>query len=74
MFCLSGSVQIGFDDGNGNTEIVKLDTPNVWVLIPPMVWHWMEWFSPDCILLIVASEKYDEVDYIRNYNSFKTLL
>ncbi len=35
-----------------------------------MIWHWMEWFSDDCILLVIASELYDEADYFRDYNTF----
>lgn len=35
-----------------------------------MVWHEMHDFSEDCILLVLASDYYDESDYIRNYDQF----
>lgn len=73
LFCISWSVKIGFDTGKEIQEIL-LDKPNRWVYIPCMVWHYMKDFSPWCILLVVASEVYNENDYIREYNIFKNLL
>ena len=35
-----------------------------------MVWHELHDFSEDCILLVLASDHYDESDYIRNYDQF----
>ena len=35
-----------------------------------MVWHEMHGFSDDCVLLVLASEHYDESDYIRDYQDF----
>ena len=34
------------------------------------VWREMYDFSPDAVLMVLASELYDESDYIRNYNEF----
>ena len=38
-----------------------------------MVWHEMHDFSEDCILLVLASEQYDESDYIRTYTEFQAI-
>ena len=41
-----------------------LDAPSKCLIIQPTDYHWMERFSPDCILMVFASEYYDEKDYI----------
>ena len=40
------------------------------ILIESMIWREMHDFSPDCVLLVLASELYDESDYIRDYQKF----
>jgi predicted dehydrogenase len=39
--------------------------------IEGMVWHEMHDFTPDCVLMVLASEHYDEADYIRDYEEYK---
>ena len=39
--------------------------------LPPMLWHEMHDFTGDCVLLVIASDEYDESDYIRDYHDFK---
>lgn len=73
MFCLNGSVTVGFDDGE-NKKLITLDSSNKWVHIPKMIWHWMEWFSENCIILVIASHLYEETDYIRNYENYISIL
>ena len=51
-------------------EEVWLDQSNKGLRIPPMIWHEMHDFSEDCVLLVLASEHYDESDYIRDYTDF----
>lgn len=60
------------DDGT-NQEEVWLDSPVKAILIRKMIWREMHQFSPDCVLLVLASELYNEQDYIRNYSDFKLL-
>ena len=69
---ISGSCTMHFDDGR-EKRVVRLDRPDVAVIIPPMVWHEMHDFSADCVLLVLADAKYDEADYIRNYDTFVRL-
>lgn len=73
MFCLNWSVTVGFDDGD-NKKLITLDSPNKWIQIPKMIWHWMEWFSENCIILVIASHLYEETDYIRNYENYISIL
>jgi dTDP-4-dehydrorhamnose 3,5-epimerase-like enzyme len=72
LFCLQGNINIYIDDGVNNMNIV-LDKPNQGLLISPMIWHDMKGFSCDTIILVFASEHYDENDYIRNYDEFLKL-
>lgn len=67
--CLAGNCDILFDDGV-KKEVITLDKPFQGVTIEPMVWHEMRKFSEGCVFLVLASEKYDESDYIRNYDEF----
>jgi dTDP-4-dehydrorhamnose 3,5-epimerase-like enzyme len=71
--CISGSCLILLDDGN-KKENVLLDNPNKGLLINKMIWHEMSNFSSDCILMVLASDFYDEDDYIRSYEAFKELI
>lgn len=67
--CVAGKCHMLLDDGN-NKEKVLMDSPNKAIRIEPMVWHEMHDFSEDCVLLVLASDHYDEGDYIRNYEAF----
>ena len=59
--------------GQLTKEEILLDKPNLAVKLPPMIWHEMHDFSHDCILLVIASDTYEEADYIRDYAEFKRL-
>lgn len=67
--CLAGKCRMILDDGK-NREELWLDSPAKGLLIGDLVWREMHDFSDDCVLLVLASEHYDESDYIRNYNTF----
>nr|AXY99953.1 fdtA [Proteus penneri] len=67
--CIKGSCRFLLDDGVHREEIV-LDKPNVGLYIKGVIWREMHDFSSDCILIVLASEVYDENDYIRNYHDF----
>lgn len=68
-FCLKGKCKMKMDNGVSKEE-VWLDQPNKGLLIPSKVWHEMHDFSKDCVLLVLASDFFDEKDYIRNYQDF----
>jgi len=72
--CISGSCKFLLDDGRERVENVILDSPNKGLFIDKMIWREMYDFSDDCILLVLASEYYDESDYIRDYEEFLKLI
>src|SRR5690606_26609365 len=67
--CVSGKCRMLLDDGREKEE-VWLDSPDKAIRIEPMVWHEMHDFSDGCVLLVLASDYYDETDYIRSYSDF----
>ena len=71
--CVSGSCMFHLDDGKEKQEVL-LDTPNKGLLIEGLIWREMYDFSPDCVLVVLASEHYDESDYVREYDMFMDLV
>ena len=69
LICVKGSCKILLDNGHEKSELV-LDTPNKGLFIESAVWREMFDFSEDAVLMVLASELYDESDYIRNYEEF----
>lgn len=69
LICVKGSCTILLDDGTEKAEVL-LDTPNKGLIIESYVWREMFDFSEDAVLMVLASELYDESDYIRNYDEF----
>ncbi|MEZ9345012.1 sugar 3,4-ketoisomerase [Vibrio cyclitrophicus] len=67
--CIKGSVTFLIDDGE-RKEHVTLSSPDVGLHIKGLKWREMHDFSEDCVLMVVASDLYDEADYIRDYDSF----
>jgi len=63
--CIKGSCRY-------NKEEVILSTPDKGLLIDAMQWHEMYDFSDDCVLMVLANKPYDESDYIRDYDVFKS--
>jgi dTDP-4-dehydrorhamnose 3,5-epimerase-like enzyme len=66
---VKGNCTFILDNGKSREEI-KLDDPNKGLLIEGLIWREMKDFSPDCVLVVLASDHYDESDYIRNYDKF----
>jgi len=69
LLCVSGSCKIHLDNGYDTAEVV-LDKPNEGLYISNDMWREMYDFSSDAVLLVLASEHYDEADYIRDYDTF----
>jgi dTDP-4-dehydrorhamnose 3,5-epimerase-like enzyme len=67
--CVAGSCRMVLDNGITREE-TWMDCPTKGLLIESMVWREMHDFSSDCVLLVLASEHYDEDDYIRDYKVF----
>ena len=69
IVCISGSCDFVLDNGKEKTT-VHLDNPATGLHIKSNIWREFTNFSPDCVLMVLASEHYDEKDYIRNYQDF----
>jgi UDP-2-acetamido-3-amino-2,3-dideoxy-glucuronate N-acetyltransferase len=69
LICAKGQVAVVADDGERREEF-RLDSPEIGVHLPPMVWGVQYRYSSDAVLLVFASEAYDPADYIRDYDDF----
>jgi dTDP-4-dehydrorhamnose 3,5-epimerase-like enzyme len=65
----SGSFDVILDDGKVK-KTVHLNRPNYGLLIEPGIWRDLVNFSSGAVLLVLASNGYDETDYIRTYKDF----
>jgi dTDP-4-dehydrorhamnose 3,5-epimerase-like enzyme len=72
LICVKGHVKIlvktPFEE-----QIVDLHNPAEGLYIGPMIWREMYDFSEDAVLLVLASEHYDESDYVRNYEAYEKI-
>lgn len=69
LICVSGSCKVLLDDGR-EKKVYTLKNPNEGLFIDKMIWREMYDFTDDCVLMVIASEYYDESDYIRDYSKF----
>lgn len=69
LVCARGSLAVVVDDGKNRDEFV-LSRPNLGLHIPPMVWATQYNYTPDTVLLVLASDVYRAADYIRDYDKF----
>ena len=69
VVAVSGSVDITLEDINGRTTY-HLDAKDKGLLIPPDTWDEIRNFSPDAVLIVLASHSYDESTYIHSYDEF----
>lgn len=70
LVALSGSFDVILNDGN-EQKTVTLNKPNVGLLIVNGIWRELENFSSGSVCLVLASEVFEEEDYIRNFEDFK---
>ena len=69
LFCVHGSCRVSLDNGK-ERKIVQLERPYEGLYIASNMWREMFDFSEDAVLMVLASELYDENDYIRDYDKF----
>ncbi len=72
LIAVSGSFEVVLDNGN-TKERIMLNKPNQGLLIDVNIWRELENFSSGAVCLVLASHEYDEDDYIRNYETYKSL-
>ena len=73
LISVNGSCKVTLDDGKQKVTY-DLNQPNIGLLQDALVWGVMHDFSADCVLLVLASEYYDEADYVREYDEFLGLV
>lgn len=73
LICIHGSCRIKLDNGK-ETKVILLEKPYEGLYVSNAMWREMYDFSKDAVLMVLASELYDESDYIRNYDEFKEYL
>lgn len=69
IIALSGSFEVVLKDTK-KTKIILLNNPSKGLLITPGIWRELENFSSGAVCLVIASEEYEEDDYIRDFNKF----
>lgn len=73
LLCVNGSFELNLDDGVKRRRLRMKRSPNG-VYLGPRLWHTMRRFSDDCVIIVLASERYRESDYIRDYEEFRTVV
>lgn len=73
LICIHGSCKILLDNGS-EKKIVSLEKPYEGLYIANDMWREMYDFSEDAVLLVLASDYYNESDYIRNYDEFLSFI
>ena len=73
LICLNGIIDVKCSDGI-NEKMYRLDSPQKGLLVPNMIWDEQYYKSKDAILLVLTNTKYDQSDYIYNFNEFKKII
>lgn len=72
MIAMAGSFDVTLDDGREKKRF-HLNRSYYGLYIPPMIWRDLDNFSSGSVCMVLASEFYDEPEYIRDYEEFKDL-
>jgi acetyltransferase-like isoleucine patch superfamily enzyme len=73
LICVKGEVSVLVDNGAARAE-TRLDSPGMGLLLPARVWGTQYKFSADAVLMVLASDVYDDNDYIRDYPEYLRFL
>lgn len=69
IIAMAGSFDVILDDGQEKKSF-HLNRPCIGLYVSPMIWRDLNNFSPDAVCVVLASNRYDEDDYYRDYNQF----
>lgn len=69
LVCVKGSCSVVVDDGKHRQEFL-LNSPAQGLYLPPMIWGIQYKYSPDAVLMVLASDVYSAADYIRDYDEY----
>lgn len=70
FFSLNGVIEVYCENENGDKENFILDTPHIGLVCGPGIWHTLTYHG-DAMLMVLASDIYNESDYIRSYEEFR---
>lgn len=70
LICVHGSCRALVDNGTTRREVL-LNRPDIGLYMPPLVWGTQHRYTPDAVVLALASHHYDPTDYIRSYEEFQ---
>ena len=73
IIAASGSFSVNLDDGH-RQETITLNRSHMGLLMGPLVWRVINNFSSGAVCLVLASMVFDEADYIRDYDAFKSVI
>ena len=73
LICIHGSCKVLLDSGS-EKKVVNLEKPYEGLYVANNMWREMYDFSPDAVLMVLASDYYREEDYIRNYDDFLEMI
>lgn len=71
LIAVAGRIMVGTESVSGEKHEFLLDSPDKGVYIPPDCWHTMQ-YSHNAVQMVFASTCYNEQDYIRDYQTFKS--
>ena len=70
LIALAGGFDVKLSDPSGSSHRFRLDDPLQGVHVPPLHWLVIDNYAPDSLCLVLASDLYDEADYIRDHDAF----
>lgn len=70
LVAVNGIIDVDVESKEGRKETFLLNSPDIGLIVPPPFWHTMR-FSHNAVLLCLASQHFNEADYIRDYFVFK---
>ena len=73
LICVNGSCKVLVDDGS-KPQIIDLNQPNKGLFIEGLIWRELYDFSDDTVVIVLASELYEDTSYINCYDEFKQYL
>ena len=70
LIAAAGRIIATTELANGDIQLFRLEDPHVGLYVPPCAWHTMQ-YSHSAVQLVLASQPYDEADYIRDHQEFR---
>jgi hypothetical protein len=69
IIAVTGSFDVHLDDGR-QKKVINLNRSHVGLYMVPMIWRYLDNFSSGAVCMVLASERFNEQDYLRDYSEF----